>query len=33
MRPCVDMYDSPYRCRPTRDFDDMLRAAMARPAH
>ncbi len=29
-RPRVDVYDSPYRCRPKRDFDDVLRAAVNR---
>ena len=29
-RPRIDMYDSAYRCRPKRDFDDVLRAAISR---
>jgi hypothetical protein len=33
LRPRVDVYDSPYRCQPTRDFDDMLRAAISRQSH
>ena len=31
-RPRVDVYDSPYRCPPTRDFADVLRAEMNRQA-
>ena len=29
-RPRLDEYDSAYRCRPKRDFDDVLRAAISR---
>ena len=29
-RPRLDVYDSPYRCRPARQFDDVLRAAISR---
>ena len=29
-RPRVDVYDSAYRCRPSRDFGDVLRAAINR---
>jgi len=28
-RPRIDVYDSEYRCRPKRDFEDVLRAAIA----
>jgi DnaJ domain len=28
-RPRIDVYDSSYRCRPQRDFADVLRAAIA----
>jgi curved DNA-binding protein CbpA len=31
-RPRIDMYDSPYRCRPARDFADVLRAEINRQA-
>jgi len=31
-RPRIDVYDSDYRCRPTRNFDDALRAAIASQA-
>ena len=29
-RPRIDVYDSAYRCRPKRNFDDVLRAAIGR---
>jgi hypothetical protein len=29
-RPRIDVYDSAYRCRPNRDFGDVLRAAINR---
>jgi curved DNA-binding protein CbpA len=29
-RPRLDVYDSAYRCRPPRDFGDVLRAAINR---
>jgi len=31
-RPRIDVYDSEYRCRPKRDFRDVLRAAIASQA-
>ena len=31
-RPRVDVYDSAYRCRPKRDFEDVLRVAISRQA-